>query len=642
MNTTDGTPAGTEGPGERGGLAARRRAVPRPAAPVGAPGGGRSASGRDGKNAVPPRDADTPRALLPTATSRRTWGAARELTRPHRGRALAAVAVFAADAAAGLAGPFALGWIVDTVREGGTSGAVTGAALVLLGAAVLQAVLTATGAGLVARVGEGALARLRERVVARALALPSQRVEEAGTGDLAARIGDDAALVARAVRDVVPGLAGSALTLAATLVGLTALDWRFALAGLCAVPIQAATLRWYLRRSTPLYARQREVGAERARQTLESVSGAATVRAFRLGARHTRRIEERSADAVAYAQRATTLRSRFYGRLNVAEFVGLALILVVGHVLVRDGSARVGEATAAALLFVRLFDPVNILLALAGTAQEAAAGLARLVGVADLVAASPPGTSEEARTAPSAPGPYAVSALGIRHDYRSGHPVLHGVDLRLAPGEHVTLVGASGAGKSTLARIVAGAHAPTAGSVTVRAGAGEGPRVLLVDQDTHVFAGTLADNLLLARPGAAASDLASALRAVGAEGWARALPEGLATVVGAGGLALTPLQAQQLALARLVLADPPVVVLDEAAAEAGSEGARGLERAAEEAIRGRTALVVAHRLGQAARADRVAVMEAGRVVEEGTHAGLLAADGAYARLWAAWAVRGAE
>ncbi|WP_037868743.1 ABC transporter transmembrane domain-containing protein, partial [Streptomyces sp. SPB074] len=192
MSTVKGTPAPGRGPGTAtpdAAPSAPEAATAMPDATTAAP----STAPSPGAPHLPPsRDGgsgDAPRPLLPTATPRRTRAAARELTRPHRWRALAAVAVFAGEAAAGLAGPFALGRIVDTVREGGTSGAVVGAALVLLGAAFVQALLTATGAGLVARVGEGALARLREQVVARALALPAQRVEEAGTGDLAARIG---------------------------------------------------------------------------------------------------------------------------------------------------------------------------------------------------------------------------------------------------------------------------------------------------------------------------------------------------------------------------------------------------------------------------------------------------------------------
>ncbi|GAA3745436.1 ABC transporter ATP-binding protein [Streptomyces tremellae] len=616
---------------------------------------------------------DVVRELLPTATGARTRRAAVELLARHRWLTLLTVAVFAGGAAAGLVAPFALGRIVDAVTERQGSGAVTAAAAVLLAGAFAQAALGAAGDALSAQVGESALARLRERVIARAFALPAQRIEEAGAGDLAARIGDDSSLVAAALRNVLPRITSASLTIVFTLLGLTALDWRFALAGLCAVPVQAATLRWYLRTSTPLYAAQRIAGGERSRQILESVSGAPAVRAFRLSREHTRRVAERSSQSVDYAVRAAVLRSRFFGRLNVAEYVGLALILVAGYALVHTGAARVGEATAAALMFTRLFDPVNVLLALAGTAQEAAAGLARLVGAADLAPAAGPGSAPagtgttdtdtvrasaaEAGAAKDtagagAPGggkPPAVLARGITHDYRPGHPVLRGVDLRIAPGEQVTLVGPSGAGKSTLARIVAGVHPPTGGAVEIEPATGtEGasagsdrPTVLLLDQDTHVFAGTLAENLLLARPGAPDSALRAALDRAGALAWAEALPEGLETVVGSGGASLTAVQAQQLALARLVLADPPVAVLDEAAAEAGSAGARQLAAAAREVLRGRTSLVVAHLLDQAVTADRVVVLEGGRIAEEGTPDELAAAGGRYAALWAAWSSRGA-
>ncbi|SFE53303.1 ATP-binding cassette, subfamily C [Actinacidiphila alni] len=634
---------------------------------------------------------DTAADLLPTATPRRTARAVVELVGPHRRLALVTVAVFVAESLVGLVGPLALGRIVDAVQQHRGDHPVVVASGVLLAAVLAQAVLTALGLRLTARVGETALARLRERVIASAFALPAQRVEQVGAGDLAARIGDDATLVAGALRNVLPNVAGAALTIGFTVLGLTALDWRFALAGLCALPIQIVTLRWYLRTSGPLYAAQRIAGGERTRQILESLSGVDTVRAFRLTERQTARVADRSAAAMDYALRAVTLRSRFFGRLNSAEFTGLGLILCVGYWLVHSGHAGVGEATAAALLFVRLFDPVNILLGLAATAQEAAAGLARLVGAADLGAAdatatapaparpgcaapdpadpdpansatvdpdtvqAPAGVARGSVSGPdglarltAVPAPRAaeaecpVEAVDVRHAYVEGRPVLHGVTLRLAPGEQVTLVGTTGAGKSTLARIVAGVHPPTAGRVTVGARGRAGrPAVLLLDQDTHVFAGTVADNLLLARPDADEAALEAALDMAGALAWVRALPQELATRIGAGGAALTPVQAQQLALARLALADPPVAVLDESAAEAGSEGARTLEAAARTVLAGRTALVVAHRLGQAAAADRVVVLEDGRIVEEGPHDDLVAAGGHYAELWSAWSARAA-
>ncbi|GAA4798625.1 ABC transporter ATP-binding protein [Streptomyces ziwulingensis] len=574
--------------------------------------------------------------LLPVATPARTRAAVAALLRPQRPLLVAAAAVLVGSTAVGLLVQPLLGRIVDLAADRGPVDALTVTAALLAAVAAVQGVTAGLGLSLVSRLGETTLARLREKFVARALTLPLERIEKAGAGDLTARVTADVSLIAEAVRNALPELARSLLTIVLTLAAMALLDWRFLLAALLAVPVQAATARWYIARAVPLYAEQRVAGSAQQQQLLDTVTGSATVRAFRLEQEHTERVVGRSRALVALTVRGVRLVVGFYGRLHVAEYLGLAAVLVTGYWLVGRGSASVGTATAAALYFHSLFGPVNAALALLDDAQSATASLARLVGVTDLEPVTGP--------APALPAARAeVSVRGLGHAYRPGHPVLHDVDLTIRHGERVALVGASGAGKTTLARLVAGIQPPTSGTVLV---GGVAPAeldpaaarrtVALLTQETHVFAGPLSDDLRLARPDATDDELRAALDRVDALGWAEALPDGLATVVGAGGHRLTGGRTQALALARLILADPPVVVLDEATAEAGSAGARALEKAVARAVDGRTALIVAHRLSQAATADRVVVMDAGRIVESGTHDELRAAGGGYAALWAAW------
>ncbi|WP_049580259.1 ABC transporter ATP-binding protein [Streptomyces sp. SBT349] len=573
------------------------------------------------------------RELLPVATAPRTRAAVRELLRPHRGLALAAAATMAGATAVGLLTQPLLGHIVDLVADRRAATALTVPVLLLAVVALVQGTGTALGLSLFSRLGETALAGLRERFLERALRLPLDQVEKAGSGDLTSRVTADVTTVAQAVRNALPELARSLLTIVLTLGALALLDWRFLLAALVAVPVQAHTARWYVRRAVPLYAEQRIVTGTQQQQLLDTIGGAATVRAFRLEERHQAEVARRSGAAVGVTKRGVRLLLSFYARLHIAEYAGLAAVLGAGFLLVRHGSVSIGTATAAALYFHSLFNPVNAALVLMDDAQSALAGLARLVGVADLAPApgdapGDPAGAEERAPLPASPA--AVRVTGVTYAYDPGNPVLHGLDLVLHPGERVALVGASGAGKTTLAKLIAGIHPPTGGTVTT------GGAVGLVTQEVHVFAGPLAEDLLLARPGAPESALRAALARVGALDWAEALPEGLATVVGEGGHRLTATQAQQLALARLVLADPPVAVLDEATAEAGSTGARALERSADRALEGRTALIVAHRLSQARSADRIVVMDGGHVVETGTHEELSRAGGVYAELWDAW------
>ena len=576
--------------------------------------------------------------LLPIADAARTRRAVWELLRPHRATAAAACLVLAVATIVGLAGIELLGQVVDEIYAGGDDLALPAALLAVI--AVVQGVGTAVGAGRVAAVGERMLAQLRERFVERVLHLPLDRIEAAGAGDLTARVTRDVTAVAEVVRYALPTLVRSVLTIALTLVALALLDWRFLAVALLAVPLQVGTVRWYTRTAGPVYAAGRVAVAEQQQQLLDSYAGARTVLAFGLSRRHDELIAARSTAAVDLAVHGVGLLSRFFSRLNLAEYVALAGVLTAGYLLVDAGTVTIGVATAAALYLHNLFNPINAALGLADEMQVGRAGLARLVGIADLP--EPPAAPDRSAIAGSPPPAIVVS--GVRHAYRPGHEVLRGVDLKVPAGERLALVGASGAGKTTLAALIAGTHPVQAGEIRLgehrSADLPYGElrrRVAIISQEVHVFAGAVGDDLRLARPDSTDEDLWAACEHVGAAGWVRALPDGLATVVGEGGHRLTEEQAQHLALARLVLADPLAVILDEATADAGSAGARSLEGAANRALAGRTAIVVAHRLTQAADADRVAVMADGRIVESGPHEALVAAGGRYAALWKAWA-----
>lgn len=572
---------------------------------------------------------------LPVGTPATVRAYVRHLLRRHRAAFALLVGVNAVAVIASMVGPYLLGGVVEDLSDDVPDLHLGRTAALFAVALVVQTVFVRLVRLRGGMLGEEMLADLREDFLVRSVGLPPGVLERAGTGDLLSRITTDIDRLANAMREAVPQLAIGVVWALLLLGALGVTAPPLALAVLLAAPLLVVGCRWYFRRAPSAYRSEAAGYAAVAAVLAETVDAGRTVEAHRLGERRIALSERRISEWTAWERYTLWLRSVLFPVVSATHMTIMLAVLMIGGSFVLHGRLTVGQLTTGALLAQMLVEPVGLILRWYDELQVAQVSLARLVGVRDI--------EPDAGDTALRPRGRDVEAEEVRFGYREGVDVLHRVSLSVAPGTRVALVGPSGAGKSTLGRLLAGIYAPREGRITL--GEAELSRmpaervrehVALVNQEHHVFVGSLRDNLLLARAGAEDAELWAALGAVDADGWARGLEDGLATEVGSGGHALTPAQAQQIALARLVLADPHTLVLDEATSLLDPRAARHLERSLARVLDGRTVVAIAHRLHTAHDADVIAVVENGRISELGSHDALVEADGAYAALWRSW------
>ncbi|WP_052748695.1 ABC transporter ATP-binding protein [Microbacterium sp. Ag1] len=573
--------------------------------------------------------------LLPIASSARVRAVIGALLRRHPGRMAAVAALFLAASALGIVLPACLGRIVDAVSSdagfASIAGWVVGAGLGAIGAAVVMLWAVRVLTGLV----QDMLAALREDVFASAMSLPVSTVDDGESADLLSRVTGDVDAVAEAGGNVAPTLLSAAFAIAVSVVALTALDPRLALAGLASAPFYVLGTRAFLRRSRVVFREVRVREAARTQAVLDAVAGIETLTAFNEQEPALERVRERAEASIRKQIEGVRVTNRLFRWINGGELVGLAAILGTGFLLQSAGAVTVGAVTTAALLFHRLFGPVGQLIFGLDDIQRATIGLARLVGVIDLApstVASDRRADAAARASEESSSSAGIEVRDVTFRYPTTGRGIHDVNLRVERGTTAALVGTSGSGKSTLARVVAGHHPPTSGSVHL---ASRTSAPYYLSQELHHFRGTIADNLRLIAPEASDDEMTAALQAVGAQ-WA--VDAMVRENVEPSEEAVVPLdegRIQQLAVARAFLADPDIVILDEATADVGLHHREAVEEAIAVLREGRTALLIAHRLQQAVTAEQIVVFADGRATQRGTHEELLATDGLYRDSWLA-------
>jgi ABC-type multidrug transport system fused ATPase/permease subunit len=531
-------------------------------------------------------------------------------------------------------------WIIGQITNLAAHHQLTNSLIVRDVAGLFASSLAYAGLSFLARrrsyiLGERIFAQLREEFLASVLSLPLVDVERTSTGDLLSRTTNDIDALARTVRFAVPEWLVAIVQAIITIVAMLLVSPLASVASLVSIPLLYFSTRRYLRFARPGYVRERISYATLSGTVAETTEGARTVDAHRLGTRQRTRIHDNVRENF-YAEMYTLLmRLTWFPTVETAFSLAVATTLAWSGWLALHHSISVGAATTVTLYVVQINDPLDRIISWLDELQIGQTSMARLFGVATVRDDRPLDGPE--------PRDESITVEHVSYAYREGRDVLRDVSLRIRPGERLAIVGPSGAGKSTLGRLIAGIDAPRIGSVRVgdvelaqMPLAALRRHVALVTQEHHIFIGTVRDNLALADPLASDDDLLRALDAVDALEWVQALPRQLNTELGTTGHPLTPAQAQQLALARLVLADPHTLVLDEATALLDPRAARHLERSLAAVLAGRTVIAIAHRLHTAHDADRVCVVIDGRIAELGTHDELVSLGGEYASLWRSW------
>lgn len=571
---------------------------------------------------------------LPIASNATVFRKLRELIGQYKGELALVLAIQLIVAFATVVTPWIIGKSLDDVAGGTTASVLRTNIIILIVAVIVQSLTAGLGEYFSRVLGQKMFHRLRSDLVSSVTHLPLSTVEAAGTGDLLGRTTNDINRIEFVVRVGISRIMMLTMQVIVTVVAAMLVDWRVGfVVALSFIPV-FFIVRRYLRRTVAAYLASSSLYAEVSGEITETVEQSATVDSLDMAPIRDRRAAALVQEQWANERYTAFQRGLFSFGMIITLFMPVIIAVLWGAWLVGLGVVTVGTVVSVALYAQQMRGPVDELSWWIDELQFAAVALARIFGVAEV--------PSDRVIGKDLPIGEEIIVDDVTFAYRDSRPVLHNVSLNVVPGERLAIVGPSGAGKSTLGRLIAGVNPPDSGSITV--GGVEVTTieekhlhrtVALVTQENHVFVGTIADNLRFAAPEAKDIRLWDALETVDAS-WVKKLPDGLETKVGSGALELAPAQAQQLALARIVLLDPDVLILDEATSLLDPTAARSAELALGRVLEGRTVISIAHRLYTAYDADRVCVMIDGRVAELGSHAELVALGGEYASLWETW------